>query len=382
VRAAVAPQAPEELQAPEPTGAPRPKAEARNPVPRAPRGRRFPGYLGAARQNVAADLPSLLALAAIPRHNTVDIYGGPENPLFRYRPGAPPSHEEPQAGSSGRLEVYAAQLPLASEKERISAEAVLRYAWRRDQEAMSCISHLLGLQLKSMRLRSGRETARCAPPAQTGKAGKWLIWEEVGGGEDEESRGSPVSEPSAAAASGAASSAMPGAAESSPSASGAEGADVARNTDGANGAGSAHSSNGQGVPPRTGRAVGALVIRWKRQADEGSRGVGGAGGAVIDYVAALRSRGGQGWPMVLAAEAICRRQGLGVLYSAADLSQTGQFADLAPRDEAQGREIRSAIAAHRRWGFVPSSSEEWKASGLELYDQRKCRVHYMKKVLA
>jgi len=191
-----------------------------------------------------------------------------------------------------------------------------------------------------------------------------------------------VSEPGTAAAPGAAPGAAPCAAESAASANGADSAEGAEGTDGANGAGSAHGANGPDAPPRIGRAVGALVLRWKSPADEGSRSEGGAGGAVIDYVAALRSRGGRGWPMVLAAEAICRRQGLGVLYSAADLFQSGQFADLAPRDEAQGREMRSAIAAHERWGFAPSSSDDWKASGLGLYDQRKCRVHYMKKVLA
>lgn len=120
---------------------------------------------------------------------------------------------------------------------------------------------------------------------------------------------------------------------------------------------------GEHPPPAPdARAVGALVLS-RYHADKP--------GIAIGYVAAIRSRGGRGWPMVLAAEAIARLEGLGVLYSAADLSQDGG-----------GGAGLSAKEAHARWGFEACSEEEWRAAGLELYDSTRCTVAYTKKSLA
>jgi len=127
---------------------------------------------------------------------------------------------------------------------------------------------------------------------------------------------------------------------------------------------------------------------------------GSAGSAFIEYVAASRRLGGRGWPMVLMAEAVCKREGLHVLYSAADLLMDGRFADHVPAGgspsagegdeggasssgDGSGEAVggTSAVAAHRRWGFVPISAEDWKGAGLELYDPDKCSVSYMMKAI-
>lgn len=131
--------------------------------------------------------------------------------------------------------------------------------------------------------------------------------------------------------------------------------------------------NGTDMLPATdARAVGALLLRQQCS--------GADGAMVIDYVAARRSRGAAGWPMVLAAEAICLKEGRNMLYSAADLTQDGCCAEFKP-DEKPGKGGKSALDAHCRWGFAESSSEEWKAVGLELYDENRCGVRYMKKCL-
>merc|ERR1719384_2257229 len=101
-------------------------------------------------------------------------------------------------------------------------------------------------------------------------------------------------------------------------------------------------------------------------------------------MAVSRQRGGKGWHLVCAAEEIVRDLGLSVLYSAADMSHDGRYADLTASPgltPAGGRTERSAMAAHHRWGFVQSSKEEWKDLGLTEYDDRRCTVHYMKKAL-
>jgi len=116
---------------------------------------------------------------------------------------------------------------------------------------------------------------------------------------------------------------------------------------------------------------------------------------VIDYVAAQREKGGRGWPMVLAAEILCKKEGFSVLWSAADLAQDGcKDASASPLSERRRCGVTassetapvpaqdtSAVAAHKRWHFSPSSAKEWKAAGLVLYDERRCRVSYMKKQL-
>jgi len=104
--------------------------------------------------------------------------------------------------------------------------------------------------------------------------------------------------------------------------------------------------------------VGALVLR--RQ----------AGGSVIEYLTAHRERGGKGFPMVQAAEVICEKEGLSVLWSAVDLSQDGRHFG-----------VTSAEDAHRRWGFQSSTAKEWEDMGLETYDEKDCSVRYMKKIL-
>ncbi|CAK0815957.1 unnamed protein product [Prorocentrum cordatum] len=119
----------------------------------------------------------------------------------------------------------------------------------------------------------------------------------------------------------------------------------------------------------SGRMVGALLLRRQVPKDHRSKGA-----ISIDYVSAQRSAGGKGWPMVQAAEAICRGEGFRDLWSAADLSQDGGA-------NWDGKRDGSALAAHRRWGFSASSAAEWKATGLELYDEQRCRVAYMRKAL-
>lgn len=229
----------------------------------------------------------------------LDVYEDPKAPLGQYKPRRPPMEK-------GNIEVYAIPLKLADEDLRKSAEAVLHLAWNYDKEAKSAISYLMGLGLKGINLRSGKQTSRCEAQKKD-KGGHWLIWEEA----------------------------------ASP--------DI--------------------TPPRDARAVGALLLR--------RQGVGNSGGIVIDYISARRSRAGRGWPMVLAAEAVCRKEGLRTLYSAADLTQDGCGCD--PED---GRKGCSAIDAHHRWEFRESSAEEWRAVGLDLYDENKCSVAYLKKPVA
>merc|ERR1711879_940081 len=64
--------------------------------------------------------------------------------------------------------------------------------------------------------------------------------------------------------------------------------------------------------------------------------------------------------------------------------QDGRRAD--PKSDevsSSGRALGiSAVDAHRRWGFVESSLSEWKDIGLDTYDEKRCQVVYMKKVLA
>uniref|UniRef100_A0A7S1F038 Uncharacterized protein n=1 Tax=Noctiluca scintillans TaxID=2966 RepID=A0A7S1F038_NOCSC len=114
--------------------------------------------------------------------------------------------------------------------------------------------------------------------------------------------------------------------------------------------------------------VGALVLRHS---------VGRKSAMVIDYVAAVRGRG-RGYPMLCAAEAICKREGYGVLYSAADLSQDGNDNSDEPSDSTAGP---SAVEAHTRWNFVTITAAEWEDTGLKLYDEDRCSVVYMKKLL-
>merc|ERR1712014_244805 len=97
------------------------------------------------------------------------------------------------------------------------------------------------------------------------------------------------------------------------------------------------------------RAVGALVFHF-------SGATKASQCCVINYVSAQRSKGGRGWPMLLAVEAVCRMEGVSMLYSAADLSQDGRMRD--------GSGIRvSAAAAHLRWGFTAISAAEWRQQG-------------------
>ncbi|CAE8603102.1 unnamed protein product, partial [Polarella glacialis] len=102
---------------------------------------------------------------------------------------------------------------------------------------------------------------------------------------------------------------------------------------------------------------------------------------VIDYIASRRQLGGRGWPMVLAAEELCRQQGIGSLWSAADLTQDGVGAEPGLSETSVERRGPSAVDAHKRWGFVESSKKEWRTVGLELYDESRCRVLYMRKDL-
>ncbi|CAE8666581.1 unnamed protein product, partial [Polarella glacialis] len=101
--------------------------------------------------------------------DSIDIYSGPQTALQEYRPRWPP------LGERG-LEVYALVLGRADEVLRKRVEVVLHAAWPNDREAKQSISFLLGLHLKCMQLRSGRQTARCQAPSVRCKGGHWLIW--------------------------------------------------------------------------------------------------------------------------------------------------------------------------------------------------------------
>lgn len=117
------------------------------------------------------------------------------------------------------------------------------------------------------------------------------------------------------------------------------------------------------------KVVGALVLR---QQSSGKRGAP----LLIDYVSARRSLGGRAWPMIVAAEDVCRKHGSKVLYSAADLTQDGSNSD-----PVNSSYRPSAVEAHRRWGFTAISAQEWKNEGLDLYDDTRCCVCYMRKDL-
>lgn len=212
---------------------------------------------------------------------------------------------QPSSSVTG-LKVYALPLSRASEQLRKSVEAVLHAAWAHDRGANHSVSMLLGLQLNGISLRSGRRTARCEAPSAKRKGGHWLVWEEL----------------------------FP------------------------------RSVSTPAPRPEERKAVGAMLLR-RQQNKNGKHD----GPAVIDYVSADRSQGGRGWPMVLVAQEICRQESVGMLYSAADLSQDGARGGL------------SAIQAHERWGFQAISLEEWRKAGLELYDETRCCVRYMSKVL-
>lgn len=234
----------------------------------------------------------------------IDIYRNPQWGLFSYRP-----RQARSSASCPRLEVYANPLRMTCERLRKSIETVLHIAWNSDNEAKLAISHLLGLHLNGMNLRSGTQMPRCEM-RESSKGGHWLIWEEMNGGPQR----SPADPP----------------------------------------------------------AVGALVLR--RQGPRRKR----KGGIVIDYISAIRDRGGRGWPMVLAAEVICRLEGVSVLYSAADLSQDGRYMKNTRYSKSGGS---SALDAHHRWGFIESSATEWKSVGLEVYDETRCCVSYTKKYI-
>lgn len=222
------------------------------------------------------------------------------------------------------VEVFAAPMHGVDESIRTGAEALLHEFWDRDDCAKNCISRLLEIQLKGMSLRSGRKTGRVDVSAAGAGTGveKFLVWQVIREEEVVKKRAQRFEQPCR-------------------------------------------------------KVVGALILQRKRPAKRCP------GGAVIEYVAVSRSRGGQGWPLVLAAEGICRGLGARVLYSAADLSQEGQFADVTASPSPPGCKYhrRSAMAAHYRWGFGESSKEEWKELGLHLYDDRRCAVEYMKKIL-
>jgi len=88
----------------------------------------------------------------------------------------------------------------------------------------------------------------------------------------------------------------------------------------------------------------------------------------LEYIAA-RPKKGKAWPLVVAAIEICRSQGCCFLYSAADLSQTGQAWD---------NQAKSACAVHDTWGFTEVGSKEWRGRGLTRY-HTGCEVLLTKK---
>lgn len=232
----------------------------------------------------------------------------------------------PPPFARAKVEVSAARMHEIDESIRSGAEKLLHEFWDRDDASKICISRLLDMQLKGISLRSGRKTGRVDNSGGgSSTAEKFLVWQAI----HEDANGRRV------------------------------------------GLGSQTTA--------TLRVVGALILQWKRRSGRKQ------GGAVIDYIAVSRSRRGQGWPLVCAAEGICRDLGLDIIYSAADMSHDGRYADLtaSPALTPVGgvKQERSAMAAHGRWGFRESSKEEWKSLGLPQYDDRRCTVHYMKKPL-
>lgn len=113
--------------------------------------------------------------------------------------------------------------------------------------------------------------------------------------------------------------------------------------------------------------VGAAILRRQR----GDPAIDTSGGCTLEYIAADRKKGGRGYLLVAACEEIARSIGFNELFSAADLSQSGQ---------AFGGCAKGALAAHEGWGFSTIEAEEWMGRRLDGYtpDSRVC---YMKKVV-
>lgn len=124
----------------------------------------------------------------------------------------------------------------------------------------------------------------------------------------------------------------------------------------------------QGQPDRR-RTVGAAIMEWQVHAKSGPKHL--RGGAVLEYIAARRDAGARGFPMVLAAEEVCRLLGLKEIFSACDLTQEGQ---------AFGGKATAALTAHRRWGFQDIDAEEWAERRFGQYSELS-DVHYMVKPL-
>lgn len=110
-------------------------------------------------------------------------------------------------------------------------------------------------------------------------------------------------------------------------------------------------------------------MHWQQYVRTGPKHL--RGGAVLEYISARRDTGARGYPLVLAAEEVCRLLGLKELFSACDLTHRGQ---------AFGGQATPALTAHRRWGFQDIDSEEWAERRFGEYT-RESKVHFMVKQL-
>lgn len=116
-----------------------------------------------------------------------------------------------------------------------------------------------------------------------------------------------------------------------------------------------------------GKMVACAILRKQRNTAVGAKHL--QGGVTLEYIAAKRTEGGKGYPLVLAAEEVCRMLSLGELFSACDMSQIGN---------AFGGQSTAALVAHQRWGFVDMDTKEWAERRLNAYSG-DCSVRFMVK---
>uniref|UniRef100_A0A7S1A7R5 Uncharacterized protein n=1 Tax=Noctiluca scintillans TaxID=2966 RepID=A0A7S1A7R5_NOCSC len=119
-----------------------------------------------------------------------------------------------------------------------------------------------------------------------------------------------------------------------------------------------------------GKMVACAILRKQRNTAVGAKHL--QGGVTLEYIAAKRTEGGKGYPLVLAAEEVCRMLSLAELFSACDMSQIGN---------AFGGQSTAALVAHQRWGFVDMDTKEWAERRLNAYSG-DCSVRFMVKRIA
>lgn len=91
------------------------------------------------------------------------------------------------------------------------------------------------------------------------------------------------------------------------------------------------------------------------------------GGIMMEYIAIKPYCGGgtKAWEMVQQGVLVCRQEGFDSLYSAVDLTMTGE----------EWR--RDALQAHERWGFKETDAADWNRCGFHKYSADST-IQYMK----